>query len=74
MAFVDVDHFKRVNDRFSHRVGDEVLKALAHILSSFVREGDVPVRLGGDEFVVVFTHVRCPQCASLGRPHSQSGE
>jgi len=57
MVFLDVDHFKRVNDRFSHRVGDAVLKALAHILSSFVREGDIPVRLGGDEFVVVFTHV-----------------
>ncbi len=65
MAFVDVDHFKRVNDRFSHRVGDEVLKALAHILSSFVREGDVPVRLGGDEFVVVFTHVDAHSAQAL---------
>jgi diguanylate cyclase (GGDEF)-like protein len=54
MAFVDVDLFKRINDAYSHQVGDMVLKALAQILRSFVREGDVPVRLGGDEFVVAF--------------------
>ena len=57
MAFVDVDYFKRINDQFSHQVGDAVLQQLAQILRSFVREGDVPVRLGGDEFVVAFSHV-----------------
>lgn len=57
MAFVDVDFFKRINDDYSHQVGDQVLNALAQILRSFVREGDVPVRLGGDEFVVAFAHV-----------------
>jgi diguanylate cyclase (GGDEF)-like protein len=57
MAFVDVDFFKHINDNYSHQVGDQVLKALAQILRSFVREGDVPVRLGGDEFVVAFAHV-----------------
>lgn len=57
MAFVDVDYFKRINDQFSHQVGDVVLQELGHILRSFVREGDVPVRLGGDEFVVAFAHV-----------------
>jgi diguanylate cyclase (GGDEF)-like protein len=67
MAFVDVDLFKRVNDVYSHQVGDQVLKALAKILRSFVREGDVPVRLGGDEFVVAFAHV---EAAGLpGLPH-----
>ena len=57
MAFVDVDYFKRINDQYSHQVGDAVLQQLGHILRSFVREGDVPVRLGGDEFVVAFAHV-----------------
>jgi diguanylate cyclase (GGDEF)-like protein len=57
MVFVDVDSFKRINDHYSHQMGDKVLKALAQILRSFVREGDVPVRLGGDEFVVAFAHV-----------------
>jgi diguanylate cyclase (GGDEF)-like protein len=57
LVFVDVDQFKQINDRYSHRVGDSVLQALGRILSGFVREGDVSVRLGGDEFVVLFSHV-----------------
>ena len=57
MAFVDVDFFKRINDQFSHQVGDAVLQEIAHILRKFVREGDIAVRLGGDEFVLVFAHV-----------------
>lgn len=67
MAFVDVDLFKRVNDEYSHQVGDQVLKALAQILRSFVREGDVPVRLGGDEFVVAFAHVEAVGLPSLSQ-------
>ena len=67
MAFVDVDLFKRVNDEYSHQVGDQVLKALAQILRSFVREGDVPVRLGGDEFVVAFAHVEAAGLPSLSQ-------
>jgi diguanylate cyclase (GGDEF)-like protein len=65
MAFVDVDLFKRINDTYSHHVGDQVLKILAQILRSFVREGDVPVRLGGDEFVVVFAHADVAGLRSL---------
>jgi len=67
MAFVDVDHFKQINDNFSHRVGDVVLKSLANILRSFVREGDVPVRLGGDEFVVAFAHVDARDAEGLAQ-------
>ncbi|GAA2722189.1 GGDEF domain-containing protein [Cellulomonas aerilata] len=51
--FVDVDQFKAINDRFSHAVGDEVLRRLAHMLRAGSREGDVLVRYGGDEFVVL---------------------
>ena len=64
MAFVDVDFFKRINDQFSHQVGDAVLQEIAHILRKFVREGDIAVRLGGDEFVLVFAHVE--QAAAEG--------
>ena len=52
-VFVDVDQFKQVNDRFSHAVGDEVLRRIAVILRTHCRSDDVPVRYGGDEFVIL---------------------
>ncbi|MCY7315415.1 MAG: diguanylate cyclase [Rubrivivax sp.] len=53
LALLDVDHFKRINDRHGHAVGDRVLVALAQILLDNTRAGDVIVRHGGEEFVVV---------------------
>jgi diguanylate cyclase (GGDEF)-like protein len=54
VAMVDVDKFKLVNDRYSHRVGDRVLKTIAAIIVSQVRENDLVARWAGDEFVVLF--------------------
>ena len=53
VVFVDVDEFKQVNDRYSHAVGDEVLRRIAVILRTHCRADDVPVRYGGDEFVIL---------------------
>jgi diguanylate cyclase (GGDEF)-like protein len=50
---LDVDGFKKINDTLGHGVGDEVLKRVAAILQSSVREVDSVARYGGDEFVVV---------------------
>lgn len=52
LVFLDLDHFKRINDSLGHSVGDEVLIALANRLSTVVRRGDTLSRLGGDEFVL----------------------
>ncbi|WP_299035375.1 GGDEF domain-containing protein [uncultured Pseudokineococcus sp.] len=52
-VFVDVDHFKDVNDRFSHDAGDRVLVRVAEILSTACRSSELVVRYGGDEFVVL---------------------
>jgi len=52
VLFVDLDNFKPINDTFGHRVGDEVLKAVAGRLQSATRNGDTVARLGGDEFVI----------------------
>ena len=54
-VFLDVDHFKSVNDNFSHAVGDHILRALAEILRTQCRSGEVLVRYGGDEFVILVT-------------------
>jgi diguanylate cyclase (GGDEF)-like protein len=50
---IDADHFKSVNDRFGHLVGDRVLITLAALLQSNLRKSDVVARYGGEEFVVL---------------------
>ncbi len=52
MALADIDHFKLINDRFSHAVGDEVLRAVGKILRAACRPSDLAVRYGGEEFVL----------------------
>ena len=53
LLMIDVDKFKTINDRFGHRVGDAVLKAVAVGIKQAVRVYDVPTRYGGDEFAVI---------------------
>ena len=49
----DIDHFKRVNDTFSHQMGDMVLREVSRLLQSGVRQGDIVARCGGEEFVIL---------------------
>ena len=53
VLMIDVDKFKAINDRFGHRVGDQVLKGVASAIKQAVRLYDVPTRYGGDEFAVI---------------------
>jgi diguanylate cyclase (GGDEF)-like protein len=54
LAYIDLDNFKAINDRFGHGVGDTVLQRIAETIRVTIRAGDLPARVGGDEFVVVF--------------------
>ena len=58
LLYIDLDHFKPINDSHGHAVGDLVLQAFAHRLVKLVRPSDVIARLGGDEFAVLLRGVR----------------
>jgi len=53
VLFMDLDHFKNINDNLGHSVGDRLLITIAHSLQAFVRQGDTMARLGGDEFAML---------------------
>ena len=54
LAYVDIDNFKHINDTFGHEEGDQVLKKIAKIFKSTLREIDIICRIGGDEFLLIF--------------------
>ena len=60
LLYIDLDHFKRVNDTVGHAAGDQLLSIVAQRLRACVKEGDTVARLGGDEFTIVLRQVTDP--------------
>jgi diguanylate cyclase (GGDEF)-like protein len=65
LIMLDLDHFKQVNDRYGHQQGDAVLRSVAAVLKSSVREVDFPARYGGEELAVVLPHLDLAGAATL---------
>lgn len=68
VVFIDIDHFKSVNDQFGHKAGDKVLRQLADQIGNQLRKGDVLVRWGGEEFLLLLPNTSSRQtCMALQR-------
>ena len=65
LVLADLDHFKKINDRFGHQVGDMVLKLFGELLSSNVKGRDTAARYGGEEFAIIFPNTQLDDAAHI---------
>jgi diguanylate cyclase (GGDEF)-like protein/PAS domain S-box-containing protein len=67
LVYLDLDHFKVINDTFGHQKGDEVLREMSHLLSKRIRGADILCRLGGDEFAILLRDIHTPEVHEFAR-------
>ena len=61
----DIDHFKEVNDKYGHDVGDEILILYSKLISSLIRKEDKLCRVGGEEFIIILPYLRLENATTL---------
>ena len=64
---IDIDHFKKINDKYGHRSGDLVLKEVSRIIHQSVREIDVLARWGGEEFIVLLPETSSEDAVEIAK-------
>lgn len=67
LVYLDLDHFKVINDTYGHHKGDEVLRELAQSLRKRIRSSDILCRLGGDEFAILLRDIKGPEVHEFAR-------
>ncbi|MBI4040864.1 MAG: diguanylate cyclase [Deltaproteobacteria bacterium] len=65
IILLDIDHFKKINDVFGHKTGDQALQKIAHILQKNIRNTDFAARIGGEEFVILLPETSKPQAQDM---------
>lgn len=71
LVYLDLDHFKVINDTFGHQKGDEVLREMSHLLSKRIRGADILCRLGGDEFAILLRDIHGAEAHEFARSIQQ---
>ncbi|MDC7225964.1 MAG: GGDEF domain-containing protein [Spirochaetales bacterium] len=65
VIFADIDHFKKINDKYGHSIGDDVLKEFSKILSQQSRDTDAVIRYGGEEFVIILSNTTISEAEKI---------
>jgi diguanylate cyclase (GGDEF)-like protein len=65
IVFLDIDHFKTINDTYGHRCGDLILVSVAQVIQASIRSQDIAVRFGGDEFVILLMNAKEDVAAAI---------
>lgn len=65
LAMLDIDHFKRINDRYGHEIGDRVLVAIARVMGQELRDYDLCARWGGEEFLLLLADTRLEEARAI---------
>ena len=67
LLFVDIDHFKKLNDTYGHQAGDQVLAGVARAMMTTIRAEDVLARYGGEEFAIICREIELEGAESLAK-------